>query len=217
MHVRDEDKTAEQTGTETPDSEKRDYGGEFGRRRGSKERTRIVAELSIMAAVSVVLLILGTVISVNTLFFTAIAAFLTGLAVIRHGFGAGVMLFIGCALLDFLLNPIKTHVFLYLFMGGFIILSEGSYKPVQKLISDQKKINALHFVIRLLIFYAGYLPVILFLPRLFLGEQALKWLFDYDWSIWVMIGGGVVAFLVYEIAYVFAKRAYLNFFIRART
>ena len=47
--------------------------------------------LGMMAALSTVLTVLGTVISVNTVFFTAAAAFLVGIAVISYGMGTGTI------------------------------------------------------------------------------------------------------------------------------
>ena len=48
-------------------------------------KTRAIAVLGVMAALSTVLTVLGTVISVNTVFFTAAAAFLTGIALTGWG------------------------------------------------------------------------------------------------------------------------------------
>ncbi|MBO4396709.1 MAG: hypothetical protein J5819_10245 [Eubacterium sp.] len=102
------------------------------------KRTRMVATLGVMAAISVILLVLGTLISINTVFFTAAASFLVGIAVVKYKFGAGLMIFLGCAVLDLLLNPDKFHVFLYLAMGGFILFGEGTYKLLEKQLSIRK-------------------------------------------------------------------------------
>ena len=49
-----------------------------------------MAALAMMAALSMVLILLGTVIPVNTLFFTAAAAYMTGIAVVLYGPGQRV-------------------------------------------------------------------------------------------------------------------------------
>ena len=175
-------------------------------------RTRMVATLGVMAAVSVILLVLGTLISINTVFFTAAASFLVGIAVVKYKFGAGLMLFLGCAVLDLLLNPDKFHVFLYLAMGGFILFGEGTYKLLEKRITNPAKRSVVHMVIRAGIFAAGYVPLIIWLPRLFLTEEAMQKWFSYDWITWALIGAGIVAFFLYDIAYVFVKRTYMSLF-----
>ncbi len=178
------------------------------------ERTRMVATLGVMAAVSVILLVLGTLIAVNTVFFTAIASFLIGIIVIRYNFGAGLMLYVGSALLDLFINPDKFHVFLYLAMGGFILFGEGSYKILEKRIADYKKRNRIHIVVRFLIFFTGYTPLVIFLPRLFLTSDRVTDLIENPWIKLVLVGAGVIAFLVYDIAYVYVKRAYGKLFGR---
>ena len=51
-----------------------------------------MAVLAMMAALSMVLILLGTVIPVNTLFFTAAAAYMTGIAVVLYGKVQGLSL-----------------------------------------------------------------------------------------------------------------------------
>ena len=188
---------------------------ENGREKASAaERTRMIATLSVLAAISTILLVLGTLIAVNTIFFTALAAFIVGIVVVKYGFGAGCMLFIGCSLLDFLLNPDKLHVFLYLAMGGFTLLSEGSYKLAEKRIPEQKKRNLIHLLCRVIIFAAGYVPVVIFFPRLFVEKTALDNISASNLYLPVMIGVGIIAFLVYDLAYLFVKRTYMRMFGR---
>ena len=176
------------------------------------ERTGMIATLAIMAAVSTILLVLGTLISINTVFFTAMAAFIVGIIVVKYGFGAGLMLYIGCALLDLLLNPDKFHVLLYVAMAGFTLLAEGSYKLLEKKVPDPKKRNIIHIACRIVVFMAGYIPLIVFIPRLFLAKTALDQFYQEDWIVYVMIGIGFIAFIVYDLAYVFVKRTYMNVF-----
>lgn len=176
------------------------------------ERTRMIATLSVLAAISTILLVLGTLISINTIFFTALAAFIVGIVVVRYGFGAGVMLFIGCSLLDFLLNPDKFHVLLYLAMAGFTLLAEGSYKLLEKSIPDPKKRNLIHLICRFLVFTAGYVPIIVFLPRLFLERTAIEHFYTTDWYMWAIIAVGIIGFIVYDLAYLFVKKTYMGLF-----
>lgn len=176
------------------------------------DRVKKIAMLGMMAAISAVLLILGTLISVNTVFFTALASFLVGIMVVRYGFGSGLMLYLGAALLDLLLNPDKFHIFLYLAMAGFVLVGEGSYKLFEKRIPDPKKRNGIHLMCRILVFFAGYVPLVIWLPRLFLTGEAVKFLLNESWITWAMLGAGVVAFIVYDFAYLVVKRTFLHIF-----
>ncbi len=176
------------------------------------ERTRMIATLGVMAAVSVIFLVLGTLISINTVFFTALAAFLVGIAVVKYNFAAGLMLFFGCGILDLILNPDKFHVLLYLAMAGFILLSEGSYKILEKRIVDPRKRNGIHLICRLVVFFIAYMPLAIFVPRLFLTEEAVMRFYGQEWIYWALPGVGVVAFVVYDLAYIFVKRTYMHLF-----
>ena len=180
----------------------------------NENRTKMVATLGVMAAISAILLVLGTLISINTVFFTALAAFLVGIAVVKYGFGAGAMLFLGSAVLDLLLNPDKFHVLLYLAMGGFILLGEGSYKLLEKRIPNPKKRNGIHLICRIVVFFIGYIPLVIWMPRLFLTQTAVDNWLSYDWVTWALIGIGVIAFIVFDLAYLFVKRTYMGLFRR---
>ncbi len=206
MHVNGDNDQYNRTGSNG-------YNTNRGEDRGSiAYRTRMVATLGVMAAISVILLVLGTLISINTVFFTALASFLVGIAVVKYKFGAGLMLFLGCALLDFLLNPNKFHVFLYLAMAGFILLAEGSYILLEKRIQDPKKRSGIHLIFRIVVFAAVYIPLVIWVPYLFLSEQAMEWMLQFSEYTVMMIGVGIIGFLLFDIAYIFVKRTYINMF-----
>ena len=175
-------------------------------------RTKMIAALAIMTAVSTVFLLIGSFIAVNTVFFTAAASFLVGIIVVKYGFGAGLMLFMGSAILDLLLNPEKFHVILYLAMGGFILIAEGTYKLLEKHIMNPMTRNLLHLVIRLAVFFALYIPVAIFFPMLFLSSETWSMLGDFGWLRFVLPGVGFIASIVFDLAYLFVKKAYLHIF-----
>ena len=74
-------------------------------------KTKKIAILGVFAALSTVFTVLGTVISVNTVFFTALAAYLLGIIVVRFGIKEGILFYFVCAALDFFVNPDKMHLF----------------------------------------------------------------------------------------------------------
>ena len=161
-------------------------------------KTKKVVMLGVLAALSTVLSVLGTVISVNTLFFTAAAAFLVGIVVILYGMGYGGLYFISCVCLDFLLNPNKLHGFLYLALAGYIFLSEGSYRALK----ERKKKDGIHKVLRGAIFVCCYVPMVLFVPQLLVSAT----LYQKTWFLPIMFVIGVVAWLIYDLAYMVAKK-----------
>lgn len=164
-------------------------------------KTKALAVLGVMAALSTVLTVLGTVISVNTLFFTAAAAFLVGVAVCFYGMGYGTIFFFVCLLLDFFINPNKLHVLLYLGLAGYILLSEGSFLLLDRMTDDRKK-AWLHRGIRFLIFAVIYVPFVFFFPQLFLSDSLLA----KRWIVMVMLPAGIFAWLVYDLAYFIVKK-----------
>ena len=111
-------------------------------------KTKKIAILGVFATLSTVFTVLGTVISVNTVFFTALAAYLLGIIVVRFGIKEGILFYFVCARLDFFVNPDKMHVILYLALAAYILLSEGIFLLMQK----KNPKEWVHCVIRLVIF-----------------------------------------------------------------
>ena len=171
-------------------------------------KTKKMAILGVLAALSTVLTVLGTVISVNTVFFTAAAAFLVGIVVVRFGMGYGTVFYAVCAVLDFIFNPNKLHLFLYLGFAGYLLLSEGSYRLFQKM--ERKKREWQHRTVRMLTFLVLYLPLLIFVPQLLVTEQTEKMAAFYP----VMVLGGLTAWVIYDVAYQFFKRAFYQKFRR---
>lgn len=167
-------------------------------------KTKIIAVLGVMAALSTVFTVLGTVISVNTIFFTAAAAFLMGIVVCSYGMGYAAIFYLVCLVLDFLFNPNKLHVFLYLAFAGYILLAEGTWLLLGKMQEGKKK-EWLHRGIRFLIFEIFYLPLLFFLPQILVADTMLA----KPWFMLVMIPGGIIAWIIYDLAYFAAKKFFI--------
>lgn len=168
-----------------------------------------MAMLGVMAALSTVLTVLGTVISVNTVFFTAAAAFLAGIAVIFYGMGAATLYFCVCLMLDFLVNPNKFHALLYLALAGYILVSEGSYLRLKKIKSERKR-EWLHRGIRFLVFEIFYLPLLIWLPELLVSDA----LWEKAWFLPVMLPAGILIWIIYDLAYFAAKKWFYERFAK---
>ncbi len=167
-------------------------------------KTKKMAMLGIMAALSTVLAVLGTVISVNTVFFTAAAAFLAGIAVVQYGLGLGVIFFLVCSTLDFLVNPNSFHILLYIVFAGYLVVSEGSYKWLKKW--DGRVKEWIHRGIRFVVFSFLYVPVMIFLPGLFVAETALEQWMEADWFFPVLLTAGIPFWILFDISYFIVKK-----------
>lgn len=82
---------------------------------------------------------------------------MTGIAVVLYGKVQGSVYFAVCLSLDFFLNPDKLHVFLFVLFGGYILISEITYRLLTEKRKDRTK-ERIHRVIRLCLFMAGYVP-----------------------------------------------------------
>lgn len=172
-----------------------------------KNKAGKTAVLGVLAALSLVFMILGTVISVNTIFFTSAAAFLAGIAVTLYGSGSGFLFYAVCGALDFLLNPNKLHVILYLVLAGYILICEIVWAGMKKM-QDGRKKEWIHRVIRFGLFAALYIPVVCYAPELFLS---VKWM-DKPWFLRAAIPFGIVAWAVFDLAYIACKKLVGNQF-----
>lgn len=159
-----------------------------------------MAVLAMMAALSMVLILLGTVIPVNTLFFTAAAAYMTGIAVVLYGKVQGSVYFAVCLSLDFFLNPDKLHVFLFVLFGGYILISEITYRLLTEKRKDRTK-ERIHRVIRLCLFMAGYVPMVCLVPDLFVEGTTLSRWVHASWFIMAAVAAGVIFWWIYDAAY----------------
>ena len=152
-------------------------------------KTKKIAILGVFAALSTVFTVLGTVISVNTVFFTALAAYLLGIIVVRFGIKEGILFYFVCAALDFFVNPNKMHVIL-------LLMQKKNLKEWA------------HCVIRLVIFLLIYVPMIFFFPKLLFGDAMQKMAAFYP----LLIPAGVIGWLVYDVAYRVFKRIFYERF-----
>lgn len=173
-----------------------------------------MALLGVMAAVATVFLLLGTIIPVNTLFFTAAAAFLAGIATVMFGGRLGFVFYMVCGVLDFLLNPNKFHVFLYLMLAGYTLLSElvwkGMERGMQDGVSAGRRKERLHRGIRFILFLILYIPLLIFVPELFVSADILK----HQWFFVIMIIAGVIAWVIFDLAYAICKRFFWKYIKR---
>lgn len=168
-------------------------------------QTKKMAMLGVLAALSTVFSVLGTIISVNTVFFTAAAAFLSGIVLTRYGKGSGLLFYAVCAVLDFFINPNKFHVLLYLGLAGYLVLSEIIYSLLR--VANPKKKEWLHRGIRFVVFALIYLPMVFFLPQLLVNGEVLQ----ETWVLPALLAGGMLGWILYDIAYGAFKKFFAQY------
>lgn len=128
-------------------------------------KTKALAGVALLCGFSVLLQMLGTFISVNTLFFTALAAYLIGFSIHRYGLRYGGMQLSACTLLDVMLNPDKFHWILYGCLGIYIFFSEFIFCKGNR-IQDIKKKMRVQLIYNWILFNIIYIPLVLFFQNL---------------------------------------------------
>lgn len=155
--------------------------------------TRAAAGTALIAALSTILLLMGTFIPVNTLFFTAMAAYLIGYTISKYGLKYGAAQMVICVLLDFFLNPDKLHWGLYLCLGGYIFLCELVFMKGNRVEEPKKKLR-LQLACNWVLFQLIYVPLLLFFRSYFPA-------FDLPAGTFLLWLAGQLGWIVYDKAY----------------
>lgn len=124
-----------------------------------KNNTKKMAVLSMLTALSVVILYLGSFIEVLDLSVAVLASILCIVAVIEYGGGAPWLVYAATSILSLVLLPQKMPAFVYaVFFGFYPIIKEKLEKNLKKWLS---------WLVKIVIFNAA----------IFLTVAASKWLF----------------------------------------
>ncbi len=127
--------------------------------------------LGLMMAFSVVLVILGSVIEMSTLFFLALASFCTGIVVKENGTYLGAAFYVGSVLLCFFLTPgNKLYVLTYGGMAFYLLVTDFVWTKLLKAKSSKRN-SIIITVFKLFIFNAMYIPVLIYAPSLVLTQE----------------------------------------------
>jgi hypothetical protein len=152
------------------------------------------AFLGLLLAVTVVLVVLSGIFDFNTLFLLAGASFGVGIAIRETNLRYGAGFYLGSILLSLLLAPNKLYCITYAAMGFYVVVYEFAY---EKLTFVNHKISrkSLFWMIKYIAFNLMYLPLLIFLPKLFFeGEISTK-------LILLLILAGQIALFIYDRAY----------------
>ena len=153
-----------------------------------------MAFLGLMMAFSVVLVYLGNIIEVSTLFFLGMASFITGVVIVEYGTAVGASFYVGSVLLSFFLSPNKLYAFTYGGMALYLLLTEIVWRKVlqQKM---NKRNNVIMLVLKVIVFNAMYIPILIYAPSLVLTKEINEYLL-----IGLILAGQVVL-LIYDRAF----------------
>ena len=162
-----------------------------------------VAFSGIMLALSFILMMLGSMIEVSTLFFLAAAAFCIGIVIREQGLKAGAAFLAASLLFVFFLAPNKLYGLTVIGMEAYLLAREGLWEwldrrgrkrkeePTLSVKSMKRRYAAGKFVI----FQILFLPFVFLTPQLFLaGEITGPMRFG-------LIAAGDLGWLIGDLAY----------------
>jgi len=166
-------------------------------------KTHRIAYLALFASFSVVLMFLGNVMAINTLFFLAAASFMVGVVILEWGLGAGFMFLVVCGATGLLVMPQKLYCLTYLGFGLYIWFNEFLFRALHLCRKDIKK-YVLFWILKGLIFNIMYIPMLLVFPKVIFPAGLPKV------GLVPCIIVGQVAFVVFDLVYVWFQRNVWN-------
>lgn len=129
-------------------------------------RSKKIAFLGLLTALSVLFIVLSGIFEVSTFFFVAAAAFCVGIGIIEYSIIGGICMYVATVLLGILLAPNKLYCLTYSALCIYIIAIEATIRQVEKKVEDMKKVKRILLPIKYLYFNIIYLPIVCFLPKL---------------------------------------------------
>lgn len=149
------------------------------------KNSRKIALAAILSALGVIILLLGSIITVLDLTAVAMASLLIMIAVIEIGGWYPYLVWLVTGLLSLLLLPSKFIALLYLVFGGVYPILKAMFERLHYAIAWILKLSYFNGMLSFLIFISIYL---LHLPDTDLG---------YNWFVYLLCNG---AFILYDIA-----------------
>lgn len=164
-------------------------------------KTKRMAFLGLLLSLAMILVILGSVLEVSTLFFLAAASFCTGIAILEGGLGLGSGFFIAGLFLSLLLSPNKLYCLTYGGMSFYLLLVAFIQRCLEKWKPSTKKTITIT-LLKCIIFNIMYLPIIYYFPQLILPGHTLTGVLLIG-----VIAAGQIVWICYDYAFdYFMKR-----------
>lgn len=159
---------------------------------------RKLAVSGLLAAFSVVLIILATVMESSSLFFIAAASFCVGIALREWGVYYGTAFYVATTLLGFLVAPNKMYCLTFAGMGFWLVGSELIWRWLATKKTVRQRTMFL-WIGKYIIFNLMYVPVLIFLPHLLMERKMSASLFI------LLLLGGQLALWVYDRAHIYIQ------------
>lgn len=153
-----------------------------------------IALAGLLAAVTVVLMMLSSAIEINSLFFIAAASYCVGIAIREWGLKVGFAFFVTCILLNVFLAPNKLYCITFAGMGLYLWLSEMLWERIARAEAMAYRTVKL-WIGKYVIFNIIYIPGLIFMPSLIFAGKVTKWIAA------ALFLFGQAALLVYDAAY----------------
>ncbi len=157
-------------------------------------KAKKIAVLGLLAAFSVLLVSLGAIFEVSTLFFICGATFCVGIAVREWGIRYGAAFLVASFLAGLIVAPNKIYCITYGAMGLYLLLSEMLFHKIAA--SGQLNHGTRNLWIgRYLIFNVMYVPALIFVPQLFVTRKI-------EGALWAIVwAAGQVGLWIFEKAH----------------
>lgn len=153
-----------------------------------------IAVSGLLAALSVVLMYLSSVLETSSLFFIAAASFCVGVVVREWNLLGGTGFYVASVFINFLLAPNKMYCITFAAMGLYLLLTEWLWRRIADA-KEMKKRNLKLWIGKYVIFNLIYIPIICFVPNLFVAKKISSQMLMVVWA------AGQVAIFIYDYAY----------------
>lgn len=157
---------------------------------------REIAVTGVLAAFTVILMTLSSMIESSSLFFIAGASFCVGIVIREWGLKMGAAFLAATIFLNILMAPNKMYCITYAAMSVYLFFSEWLYEKIANARRLKRRRIAL-WVGKYVIFNMIYLPMLYFLPGLFFTKKVSQ-LFIIGFVLM-----GQVLLLIYDYAYMY--------------
>lgn len=155
-----------------------------------------IAVAGLLAAFTVVMLILSSTIETSSLFFIAAASFCVGITIREWGVRFGLGFLVASTVLNFLLAPNKLYCITFAGMGIYLVLSEWLWEKIASAHAMNRR-NIKLWIGKYVIFNLIYIPVLLFIPSLIFTKEVTGVLALVFWL------AGQIGLWVYDRAYLY--------------
>lgn len=169
-------------------------------------RTKRIAFLSLLLAITVILTVLSSYLEMSTFFLLALASYLVGVAMNEINIAFGIGFYLASVILSFFLVPNKLYCLTFAMISAYMVIVEGiraylikievKKKRTQDLLVKRIKMQRVFlWGIKYVVFNLLYIPMLIFFPKLIYQGELTSRLY-----LGLMLGGQLVL-AIYDLAY----------------